>query len=280
MSDEAALAYTSERIDPRWARRSEADYLTYLFHIAAYRFAFDYTTQRAVLDYGCGTGYGTALLAESAASAVGIDIGAAAVEHAAHSYRRHNLSFRRVAPAEDGPLPFDDHSFDTVVSFQVIEHIGAVQSYLSEIGRVLRPGGHAVIATPDRTSRLFSFQRPWNRFHVTEYSAPQLGELLKSAFAEVAVLGMTATPAVIGAELRRTRRLRWMLLPFTLPIVPEALRRAGLGALKAISEMRATRGGAAGQSYGFDESSITIGPYAQPSANLIAVCCKAAGEGR
>ena len=279
MADIEAPAYTSERVDPRWYRSSASDYLTYLFHVAAYRFALRYTAGREVLDYGCGTGYGTALLAESAKRVIGIDISDAALAYASASYRRSNLSFQHVPPAENSPLPFDDHRFDTIVSFQVIEHIGAVQLYLSEIARVLRPGGYVVFATPDRTSRLFSFQKPWNRYHVTEYSAPQLSALLSPTFADVDVRGMTAAPGVIEAELRRTRRLRWVLLPLTLPLIPEALRRAGLGAFKAMSEARAQRQNQPQRAYEFDESAILIGPHQPNCANLLAVCRKMEPEG-
>lgn len=266
--------YTSERLDPRWYLSSSTDYLTYLFHVATYRFAVAHASGHEVLDYGCGTGYGTALLAESAARVVGVDIDEDTLAYARGSHRQPNLSFRCVPPAESGPLPFDAASFDTVVSFQVIEHISAVQACFSEIDRVLRPGGHVLIATPDRTSRLFAFQKPWNRFHVTEYSAPQLKDLLNSWFAEVNVLGMTAAPEIVDVEMRRTRRMRWVLLPLTLPLVPEVLRRAGLGALKAMSELRRQRGTPPRRTYGLDESSITVGPYESPSVNLIAVCRK------
>jgi SAM-dependent methyltransferase len=248
--------------------------LTYLFHLAAYRFAIDYTSRRDVLDYGCGTGYGTALLAESATRVVGVDVDEAAVAHAECSHRQPNLSFRCVSPAESGSLPFDSNSFDTVVSFQVIEHISEVRAYLSEIDRLLRPGGAVLIATPDRTSRLFSFQKPWNRYHATEYSAPQLGALLATTFAEVNILGMTAVPPVVEIEMRRTRRLRWALLPFTLPLVPQALRQASLAACKAVSELRAQRRRQAEPRFDFDEAAIVIGPYEPRSVNLVAVCRK------
>jgi SAM-dependent methyltransferase len=50
-------------------------------------------------------------------------------------------------------LPFDDATFDVVVSNHVVEHVGdraVQQKHLSEIGRVLRPGGVGYIATPNR----------------------------------------------------------------------------------------------------------------------------------
>ena len=68
------------------------------------------------------------------------------------------------------PLPFDDGAFDAVVSFQVIEHVPSVDAYLAEVARVLRPGGTFLCATPDRVTRLFARQRPWNRWHLEEFT--------------------------------------------------------------------------------------------------------------
>ena len=66
-------------------------------------------------------------------------------------------------------MPFADASFGAVLSFQVIEHLDRPDAYLAEASRVLAPGGVLLLATPDRATRLYSWQQPWNRFHVTEY---------------------------------------------------------------------------------------------------------------
>ena len=57
-----------------------------------------------------------------------------------------NLEFRQVSGAN---LPFESDRFDLITSFQVIEHIVDMDPYLSEIRRVLKPGGMA--ASPRRT---------------------------------------------------------------------------------------------------------------------------------
>jgi SAM-dependent methyltransferase len=69
------------------------------------------------------------------------------VAHAPFDYRRDRLEVRRM----DGrALEFPDASFDVVFSLSSIEHFGGprdIAGAAREIGRVLRPGGHAVIVT-------------------------------------------------------------------------------------------------------------------------------------
>ena len=49
----------------------------------------------------------------------------------------------------NGPLPFDDASFDVVVSMEVIEHLPDQLRFMNEIARILKPGGRAIITTPN-----------------------------------------------------------------------------------------------------------------------------------
>lgn len=49
----------------------------------------------------------------------------------------------------NGPLPFVDSSFDTVTAIEIIEHLENPRHVFREIARVLRPGGVAVISTPN-----------------------------------------------------------------------------------------------------------------------------------
>jgi 2-polyprenyl-3-methyl-5-hydroxy-6-metoxy-1,4-benzoquinol methylase len=75
---------------------------------------------RRVLDAGCGTGYGSTILAESGAEdVIGIDIAEDAVE-AARGRQSRCVHFE---VADLRALPFEDASFDAIVSFEVIEHL-------------------------------------------------------------------------------------------------------------------------------------------------------------
>ena len=94
------------------------------------------------LDLGCGDGRLTAELDASELTAA--DVSPVALERA----RARLPDARLVELAPDAALPFDDSSFDLVLCAETIEHIRDVQLLLSEIRRVLRPGGTLALTTP------------------------------------------------------------------------------------------------------------------------------------
>jgi ubiquinone/menaquinone biosynthesis C-methylase UbiE len=92
-----------------------------------------------VLEVGCGQGHLTRALAERGIDVIGIDANPQAEAIA-------NTPLVRCMRAE--ALDFDDKSFDFVVSVHAIEHIPELDGALSEIARVLRPGGKAIFIYP------------------------------------------------------------------------------------------------------------------------------------
>jgi SAM-dependent methyltransferase len=142
---------------------------------------------RRVLDVGCGTGYGSAMVASHVGEVVGIDSSDEAVARAKAQHRSANLEF--VSMSATG-LAFQDASFDAAYSVQVIEHIEDVQLHLSEVVRVLRPGGRFVVATPNRLT--YSPEGLHNAFHVREYDAGELQALLAAFFRDVEITGLHA----------------------------------------------------------------------------------------
>jgi SAM-dependent methyltransferase len=261
------LEPTGERMIVEHYKSSVEDYVIYLMHIATYRFAEPFVRDRRVLDYGCGSGYGSARMAELAASVDAVDVAEGAIAHARGHYPRANLRFRAIDPA--APLPYADGSFDTVLSFQVFEHVVDTDHYLGEIRRVLAPGGTLLLVTPDRSTRLLPLQRPWNRWHVREYGANSLKAAMQRRFGDVQLQSMSGRREVIDVELRRCRRLKWAMLPFTLPLFPDAVR---VRLLNLVHALRGRPGAAsAAREFDFDESAIRIGPDLRPSLNLVAI---------
>jgi SAM-dependent methyltransferase len=260
---------------------SPQSYLIYLFHVITYDYVRELVRGKDVLDFGCGTGYGTARLADQCTRIVGIDISAEAIQYASGKYSNDHLEFRLIAPVEQRPLPFSDESFDVVLSFQVIEHVRDVREYLSEIRRVLRPGGLFVVATPDRSSRLLPLQKPWNMWHMREYSDSAFKDLIGTQFANVAIKKMGGRPDVIALETKRTNLLRWIFLPLTLPILPEVLRIAGLefiqhwgrrllpGLGRQLTQTRPDP--AKPVTFDFSAADLRISDQENPSVNLIAL---------
>lgn len=96
-----------------------------------------------VLDLGCGEG---ALLQAAGLRGTGADLNperlALAVEKGL-----------RVVRADAGRLPFADAGFDAVVCMEVLEHVPHMETVISEVARVLKPGGHWVISVPGVTLR-------------------------------------------------------------------------------------------------------------------------------
>ena len=94
------------------------------------------------LDVGCGDGRLTAEL--EAAELTAADVSAVALERA--RARLPGAAFVELDP--DAQFPLDDSAFDLVLCAETIEHVRDVQLFLSEIRRVLRPGGELALTTP------------------------------------------------------------------------------------------------------------------------------------
>jgi SAM-dependent methyltransferase len=152
-------------------------------HLKRYEFARPWCRDRAVLDAGCGVGYGAAHLAEVAASVVGVDRDEDAIAYGRERYARPNLELR-VGDLLD--LDLADGAFDVVCSFETIEHLDDVDAFLAEIVRVLRPDGVFLVSTPrvDETTA-----SPENPFHRVELSPGDFEALLRRSFREVELYG-------------------------------------------------------------------------------------------
>jgi SAM-dependent methyltransferase len=96
------------------------------------------------LDVGAGSGEFTAALAQAGTAALGVEVAEAALERARGSHP--DLDFRLVP--FDGPLPFEDGSFELVWASEVIEHVTDTARWLSEVRRVLVPSGRLLVTTP------------------------------------------------------------------------------------------------------------------------------------
>jgi 2-polyprenyl-3-methyl-5-hydroxy-6-metoxy-1,4-benzoquinol methylase len=101
------LRNTGERVIPEEYRDSPASHLVYLTHVATYRFCAPYVENRRVLDFGCGTGHGTAEMATVCASAVGVDVSPQAIEYARSRYASPKIRYRVIPRIESmwSPCP-------------------------------------------------------------------------------------------------------------------------------------------------------------------------------
>ena len=176
-----------------------------------------------VLEIGTGTGYGVDIIAPNVVEFVTLD--------KFRSSRVDSLpSNVRFIGAKVPPLPFEDETFDYVVSFQVIEHIKRDRLFVEEVMRVLRPGGKFIVSTPNKSMSLT--RNPW---HVREYTAEELLGLL-SKFSSVEQLGVAGNERVWdyyrhnAESVRRIMRfdvlrMQWWLPRWVLQIPYDIMNR-------------------------------------------------------
>ena len=167
------LSFTGERFLPNLPGEMWAE------HWHRYHFVLPLIVGKKVLDVASGEGYGSALMANAASSVTGVDVSTDAVAHASAAYaERGNLNFIEGSCAS---LPFDDATFDAVVSFETIEHILAQNEFLDEIKRVLKPSGTLIMSSPNRAE--YSDARGYaNEFHVKELYRAEFAALLGARF--------------------------------------------------------------------------------------------------
>jgi SAM-dependent methyltransferase len=190
----SGLKASSERFDATRAETAE-DVVMGLYHRYSYEVAARALSPGdRVLDVGFGEGYGSTILG---ADYTGVELDPDLVTHARARYPGRFETY-------DG-LHLPDGPFDLVVSFQVIEHVHDPDPWLAEIARVAR---RAMFATPNRIHRVRDGERPWNRYHVREFSADELRQLLARHFDEVVVYGVSAPPEIEAVELARYARAR------------------------------------------------------------------------
>jgi len=150
-------------------------------HLHRYALAAVICENRKILDIACGEGYGSNLLSKKARSVSGVDIDAETVAKAKEKYRSPNLEYKTGSADK---IPYADHSFEIVISFETLEHHDRHREMMQEIKRVLIPGGLCIISTPDKL--IYSDKKNYkNPFHVKELYKEEFRELLKGYFKNV-----------------------------------------------------------------------------------------------
>jgi SAM-dependent methyltransferase len=155
-------------------------------HLARYAFARRYAPGKRVLDAGCGTGYGSAELAQSALQVTGVDIAADAIEYAKANYPIPGLQF---IESPCSAVPFPPESFDLVTAFEVIEHLTDYRAFLDECARVLTLEGLFIVSSPNKRyyARTRAESGP-NPYHEHEFEAGEFVHELERVFPNVRLL--------------------------------------------------------------------------------------------
>ncbi len=127
-------------------QRNESDYNTILDVIQSY--AVDGT----VLDYGCGVGLLSMLLAKRGFIVTGVDISEQFIRSAKRKFgESSSVTFEVIGGL---PLRYADGEFDVIATSAVLEHCTGVDAILLEFKRLLKTNGLLVIETPNMLSPL------------------------------------------------------------------------------------------------------------------------------
>lgn len=139
------------------------------------------------LELGCGKGRGVEIISEKSDSYQALDKIPEVINSLSEKFP--DLKFEQsVFP----PIDLPDDTFDTIVSFQVIEHIQDDHLFLKEIARILKPSGTAILSTPNNKMTLS--RNPW---HIREYIAESLTGISVNYFSKVEMKGIAGSERVL-----------------------------------------------------------------------------------
>jgi cyclopropane fatty-acyl-phospholipid synthase-like methyltransferase len=157
----------------------------YRRHLVVYEWIAARAGGMRVVDMACGEGYGSNVLAGSAASVVGVDANPEAHEHARLRYIRPNLRFER------GLVESFSEPCDAVVFLQTIEHVRDAGAILDHFKSMLDPGGVVFVSTPNLlTLAPPGAEKSGNPWHLREYRAEEFRRLCEGHFARVELSGL------------------------------------------------------------------------------------------
>jgi SAM-dependent methyltransferase len=173
------LSLTGERTLPDvpeenyWFRR----------HLVVYEWIAARAHGRRVVDLASGEGYGSAVLARTAESVVGVEANPEAFEHARAKYR--NVRFER------NMIELWTGDVDCVVFLQTIEHVQDPDAVMAHVRELIGPGGVAYVSTPNvLTLAPPGAAKSGNPWHVREYRAEEYRALCERHFGSVDLLGL------------------------------------------------------------------------------------------
>lgn len=169
------------------AERINMDKASYLYNIykkaslQRYYFAKKHITSKnhkklKILDLGCGSGYGTRVLANGNSIVYGVD------RIKLENNGLKNVIFMKMDATH---LKFQDKYFDIIVSFETIPMVKDYNSYLKEIKRVLKDDGCLIISASNGRFRKMVFGRYYKKlynFYMREFETKELYEILREKF--------------------------------------------------------------------------------------------------
>jgi ubiquinone/menaquinone biosynthesis C-methylase UbiE len=161
-------------------------------HEGVYQWIVEHLVKEGMkaLDFGCGTGYGAAMMARAGATADGVDGSPTAISYATVNYGGQGVRFFVADLVKPLPAVLTPRSYDLVASSEVLEHVVDPFAFVRGMAESLKDGGVCFVGTPNR---LWSFEHVTDghllaRSHVMEFTPPALIALLRTVFDEVSLM--------------------------------------------------------------------------------------------
>jgi len=135
-------------------------------HLQRYRFALQKIEGQRVLDMACGVGYGSYVMSQGRDREVtGLDLDADAIKYGNAHYARPGLRFINADALnwEHNVVPFD-----TIVSFETIEHLPNPKAFMARVAELIRPGGRFLVSAPNILQHQRAPEPVENPYHLNE----------------------------------------------------------------------------------------------------------------
>jgi SAM-dependent methyltransferase len=149
-------------------------------HLQRYRFALQQIEGKRLLDLACGVGYGSYVLAQAHGRDVtGIDLDASAIAYGKSHYNREGL---RLINADALLWENDGEPFDSVVSFETIEHLPSPVEFVARVAKLIKSGGIFVVSAPNILQHKGAPEPIHNPWHLNEPDYATLCSWLRPHF--------------------------------------------------------------------------------------------------
>ncbi len=234
-------------------------------HKTVYSFCRKFTKNKNIVEIGCGTGFGANFLAMESKSVVAIDSDKFAIEECQQYFQRNNLTFISSSIESFTSI----QKVDTVICLQVIEHLNTPEILLKKTVDLLKKNGHFIISTPNAATQSYNE----NPYHIKEFTASELKNLLEKYFEEVTIYGLFGDGVIENIEKKRREQI---LKIFAIDIfnfrkkTPLVLRQRlfDIATLlnRSLISLRTK------QSSTFSEKNFTIKRLTNNAIDLLAVC--------
>jgi ubiquinone/menaquinone biosynthesis C-methylase UbiE len=150
--------YWKNRVLFSWGKYEDMRDLRYgINHYMHNFYPFESSNGKKVLEIGCGGGIDSIEYAKNGAQVWATDFTDEAVEFTTNRVKRLNLDNIRVDKVDVRNIQYEDNFFDVVHTFGVLHHIIEVEDALSEIYRVLKPGGSMYAMFYNKNSLLYYY---------------------------------------------------------------------------------------------------------------------------